>query len=92
MKCMDIYMTDFKNLFKIGDCHLISILHAIEPIFNEYVYYVYTSKDHGQNVFCAFRFGLKVNTFKFMINHEFESFISDLSGMTASNFMPRTAA
>ena len=56
------------------------------------MYYVLTSKDHGQNVFCACRFGLTVNTFKFMINHEFESFISGVSGVTESNFMSRTAA
>ena len=55
-------------------------------------YYVLTSKDHGQNVFCAFCFGLTVNTFKFMINQEFESFISGMSGMAESNFMSRTAA
>ena len=49
-------------------------------------------KDHGRNVFCAFRFGFTVNTFKFMINHEIESFISGMSGMTESNFMSRTTA
>ena len=54
--------------------------------------YVLTSKDHGQNLFCAFRFGLTVNTCIFMINHEFESFISGMSGMTESNFMSRKAA
>ena len=75
-------MTDFKNL-----SYLIATLHAIELVLNEYVF---TSKDHGQNVFCAFHFGLMVNTF--MINHEFESFISGMSGMTESNFMSRTAA
>ena len=48
--------------------------------------------NHGQNVFCAFRLGLIVNTSKFMIpvNHEFESFISGMSGITESNFMSRT--
>ena len=38
-------------------------------------YYVFTSKDHGQNVLGTFRFGLTVNTFKFMLNHEFEPYI-----------------
>ena len=38
-------MTDFKNLRKNWDCHLISTLHAIELIFSEYEY-VLTSKDH----------------------------------------------
>ena len=81
-------MTDFKNLHKIWDWDLIATLHAIELVLNEYVF---TSKDHGQNVFCAFRFGLTVNTLKFMINHESDSFISGISGMTESNFMSRTA-
>ena len=82
-------MTDFKNLCKIWVCHLISTLHAIKLVLNEYIL---TSKDHGQNVFCAFHFGLTVNTFKFKINRECESFISGMSGMTESNFMSRTPA
>ena len=48
--------------------------------------YVLTRKDHGQNVFCEFRFGLIVNTFKFMINYELESSISDMPGMTLVKF------
>ena len=56
-KCMDCLHDGLRNLCKIWDCHLISTLHAIELIFNEYVL---TSKAHGQNVFCAFRFGLTV--------------------------------
>ena len=89
MKCMDCLHDGLKNLRKIWECHLISTLHAIELVLNEYVL---TSKDHGRNVFWAFRFGLTVNTFKFMINHEFETFISGMSGMIESNFMSRTAA
>ena len=87
-KCIDCL---HDGLRKIWDCHLISTLHAIELLLNEYVLRIY-HKDHGRNVFCAFRFGLMVNTFKFMINHEFESFISGMSGMTESNFISRTTA
>ena len=67
-KCMDCLHDGLKNLCKIVDCHLVATLHAVEWSW----YYVFTSKDRGQNVLCAFRFGLTVNTFKFMINHEFE--------------------
>ena len=84
-------MMDFKNLRKIWDWDLIATPHAIELVLTN-TYYVFTSKDHGQNVFCAFRFGLSVNTLKFMINHESESFISGISGMTESNFMSTTTA
>ena len=80
-------MTDFKNLRKIWDWDLIATLHAIKLVLNEYILRIYQQKNHGQNVFCAFRFGLMVNTLKFMINHESESFILGISGMTESNFM-----
>ena len=33
----EAYMTDFKKLRKIGECHLIFTLHAIELDLNEYV-------------------------------------------------------
>ena len=63
----------------------------IELVLNEYALPINQQRPWSE---CVLRISLclTVNTFNFMINHEFESFISGMSGVTESNFMSGKAA
>ena len=72
-------MTDFKKLRKIGDCHLISTLHAIELDLNEYVLNANQLRPCSE---CVLHISVWLNTFKFIVNHEFDTFSLCISDMT----------